>query len=514
MNNFMTLVSTNQKSVAPKNDGSTKDLKSNTKNSTKDFISILFDQIKNSAIIPSKSDIKIRPVSDITEKYSKKDEKPKTSSEILLGDILNIITQLKDDNSITKFPKFSDKMDKILNDESAKNDFKNIKNLDDVFKLSKKYNLALEDIKFTKVDIDTLKKDFPKLNFKDFFDIKQEEIPDTGKKPKQPHKTNKQVIIESLLKNQSTEKSDNLPKNILQTLLKDVDEDTKKVITKNNEEDKKLKVENYLKDEKTGTKNINEKTEQYARQEPSTPKKNSDKFINIQNTSPKKQSSISQKAPTQADISNLSTEYSKQLNKNEKDSNNPKESQTKHIDHKKAIKNSTVISDVKEQKNQIHQNTQETVLQTIKQSKMSVTKEMQNLTANTATDKDSQNENRENRSDSMVHKPEFKTQTDNQKTIKHTEEKQGINQFTNDLKEKMEQYKPPIMRVKMALNPKNLGEVEVTLIHRGNNLHVNITSNTNTMSLFTQNQAEFKNSLVNMGFTNLEMNFSDQNKQN
>jgi len=30
------------------------------------------------------------------------------------------------------------------------------------------------------------------------------------------------------------------------------------------------------------------------------------------------------------------------------------------------------------------------------------------------------------------------------------------------------------------------------------------------MSVFTQNQAEFKNSLVNMGFTNLEMNFSDQ----
>ena len=30
------------------------------------------------------------------------------------------------------------------------------------------------------------------------------------------------------------------------------------------------------------------------------------------------------------------------------------------------------------------------------------------------------------------------------------------------------------------------------------------------MNIFTQNQSEFKNSLVNMGFTNLEMNFSDQ----
>ena len=33
------------------------------------------------------------------------------------------------------------------------------------------------------------------------------------------------------------------------------------------------------------------------------------------------------------------------------------------------------------------------------------------------------------------------------------------------------------------------------------------------MSLFTQNQTEVKNALVSMGFTNLEMNFSDQNNK-
>ena len=49
------------------------------------------------------------------------------------------------------------------------------------------------------------------------------------------------------------------------------------------------------------------------------------------------------------------------------------------------------------------------------------------------------------------------------------------------------------------------------MVNRGNNLHVNFNSNTATMNLFLQNQAEFKNSLVNMGFTELEMNFSDQN---
>jgi flagellar hook-length control protein FliK len=98
------------------------------------------------------------------------------------------------------------------------------------------------------------------------------------------------------------------------------------------------------------------------------------------------------------------------------------------------------------------------------------------------------------------------------KTDKAIPLKESFNQFASDLKEKMEHYKPPIMKLQLSLNPKNLGSVDVTLLHRGNNLHVNITSNTNTMALFTQNQAEFKNSLVNMGFTNLEMNFSDQNQ--
>ncbi len=69
------------------------------------------------------------------------------------------------------------------------------------------------------------------------------------------------------------------------------------------------------------------------------------------------------------------------------------------------------------------------------------------------------------------------------------------------------------MKLKMNLKPQNLGEVEVTLINRGNNLIVNINSNTNTMTLFTQNQAEFKNSLVNMGFTNLSMNFGEKGQE-
>lgn len=100
-----------------------------------------------------------------------------------------------------------------------------------------------------------------------------------------------------------------------------------------------------------------------------------------------------------------------------------------------------------------------------------------------------------------------------QNNTKNITPKETLQHFSQDLKEAMDQYKAPITKLSITLNPHNLGEVEVTLVQRGNNLHINFNSNTNAMNLFIQNQAEFKNSLVNMGFTGLEMNFSDQGKR-
>ena len=91
--------------------------------------------------------------------------------------------------------------------------------------------------------------------------------------------------------------------------------------------------------------------------------------------------------------------------------------------------------------------------------------------------------------------------------------KETLSNFSSTLKEQVQTYKAPITRFNITLNPLNLGEVEITMVNRGNNLHVNFSSTTATMNLFLQNQAEFKNSLVNMGFTELEMNFSDQNQR-
>ncbi len=96
------------------------------------------------------------------------------------------------------------------------------------------------------------------------------------------------------------------------------------------------------------------------------------------------------------------------------------------------------------------------------------------------------------------------------KTKEPHDVKKTFNTFAAEFKEKVEAYKPPLMKIKMQLSPQSLGDVDVTLVSRGNNLQVNINSNNNTLALFVQNQAEFKNSLVNMGFSDLQMNFGDK----
>ncbi|EGV1312342.1 hypothetical protein JF032_000982 [Campylobacter jejuni] len=124
--------------------------------------------------------------------------------------------------------------------------------------------------------------------------------------------------------------------------------------------------------------------------------------------------------------------------------------------------------------------------------------------------KDKKNQDNLNKESKDLNKDFNKVTQNNARNITP---KETLQYFSQDLKEAVDQYKAPITKLSITLNPNNLGEVEVTLIQRGNNLHINFNSNANAMNLFIQNQAEFKNSLVNMGFTGLEMNFSDQGKR-
>ncbi len=92
--------------------------------------------------------------------------------------------------------------------------------------------------------------------------------------------------------------------------------------------------------------------------------------------------------------------------------------------------------------------------------------------------------------------------------IKVKEAKQTVAHFATTLKEAVENYKPPFTRIAMQLNPANLGEVDVTMIQRGNNVHISINSNNSAIALLAQHSVELKQQLANNGLGGATMQFN------
>ena len=99
--------------------------------------------------------------------------------------------------------------------------------------------------------------------------------------------------------------------------------------------------------------------------------------------------------------------------------------------------------------------------------------------------------------------------------VKLNEAKQMIKYLSQDVKTAIEDYKAPFTRVKVQLNPHKMGEVDVTIVQRGNNLHVNISSNTAAINALAINANELKTQLNNNGINNASLNFnnSEQNSE-
>ena len=86
-----------------------------------------------------------------------------------------------------------------------------------------------------------------------------------------------------------------------------------------------------------------------------------------------------------------------------------------------------------------------------------------------------------------------------------------VGHFASRLKEAIENYKPPMMQISLTLNPQSLGSVEVILKSRGKNLQVSVQSNPQAIALFHQNSAEFRQNLQQMGFSGVDVSFSNEN---
>lgn len=87
--------------------------------------------------------------------------------------------------------------------------------------------------------------------------------------------------------------------------------------------------------------------------------------------------------------------------------------------------------------------------------------------------------------------------------------KEVINQFSQRIREEILNYKPPFSKLTMELNPVELGKLEITITKKGKELQINVNANNaNALQAFMQNQNEFRATLSNVGFNNVELNFS------
>ncbi|HEF6452874.1 TPA: flagellar hook-length control protein FliK [Campylobacter jejuni] len=399
--------------------------------------------------------------------------------------ILSLLDKLKTDTADVKLANLSTQLSSLIKTEANFNALKGASNLSELLDIAKDLGLNVKNIKVDRL-LD-LKATFPNLDKADFFkgavdnvfkEIINNKISNVSKNLN--HNLENTTHTTSTHSTQKTNSKDsgsllsqtlkNLDSILSSKESKDLNKDFNKELNKNQEKNN-LNQEN-IQDQNKNLKNNDQNL-------------NLDKNLNKEIVK-----------DTQNLVSNLTQ---KDFNLNKEPKNNNKENKDikqNFFDQKLNFENLNKTQVVQNKENNANFNNNTTNKETFTQE--------QTKTHSENVDKNSLDE-----LNSLVKDLNKVTQNN----ARNITPKETLQYFSQDLKEAVDQYKAPITKLSITLNPNNLGEVEVTLIQRGNNLHINFNSNANAMNLFIQNQAEFKNSLVNMGFTGLEMNFSDQGKR-
>lgn len=440
--------------------------------------------------------------------------------------ILSLLDKLKADTADIKLANLSTQLSQLVKTEANFNALKSASNLSELLNIAKDLGLNVKNIKVDRL-LD-LKATFPNLDKANFFkgavdnvfkEIINNKLAHISKNLNQNVQNLNHTPHANLSQNSKMTKKDDT--SLLSQTLKNLDSILSSKESKHEKNDKvKSKIEEDVTDAKNTLKNI--KNDEFA--------KNLTEELNIKDKENK----------------DLNKDFNKELNKNQGDmqdqnKNLKNNDQNLNLDknlNKEIVKDTqNLVSNLtqkdfnlnKEPKNNNKEN------KDIKQNFFDQKLNFENLNKTQVVQN---KENNANFNNNTTNKETFtqeqtKTHSENvdknsldelnslvkdlnkvtQNNARNITPKETLQYFSQDLKEAVDQYKAPITKLSITLNPNNLGEVEVTLIQRGNNLHINFNSNANAMNLFIQNQAEFKNSLVNMGFTGLEMNFSDQGKR-
>ncbi|ELL5327979.1 flagellar hook-length control protein FliK [Campylobacter jejuni] len=521
------------------------DSKNSTQDDTESFLNSLLNSInETNEFLPDHMKISQKEVVNEAMSGLQKgafDESDKISifESASFMQILSLLDKLKTDTADVKLANLSTQLSSLIKTEANFNALKGASNLSELLDIAKDLGLNVKNIKVDRL-LD-LKATFPNLDKADFFkgavdnvfkEIINNKISNVSKNLN--HNLENTTHTTSTHSMQKTNSKDS--GSLLSQTLKNLDSILSSKESKHEKNDKvKSKIEEDTTDAKNTLKNI--KNDEFA--------KNLTEELNIKDK--KNQDNLNKESK------DLNKDFNKELNKNQEKNNLNQENIQ---DQNKNLKNNDQNLNLDKNLNkEIVKDTQKLV-SNLTQKDFNLNKEPKN---NNKENKDiKQNffdqklnfenlnktqvvqnkENNANFNNNTTNKETFtqeqtKTHSENvdknsldelnslvkdlnkvtQNNARNITPKETLQYFSQDLKEAVDQYKAPITKLSITLNPNNLGEVEVTLIQRGNNLHINFNSNTNAMNLFIQNQAEFKNSLVNMGFTGLEMNFSDQGKR-
>ena len=96
--------------------------------------------------------------------------------------------------------------------------------------------------------------------------------------------------------------------------------------------------------------------------------------------------------------------------------------------------------------------------------------------------------------------------------VKINESKQMMKYLSQDIKKAIDDYKPPFTRIKVSLNPQKLGEMDLTVVQRGKNVHINLSSNNAALNILTNNLNELKTQLNQNGINNASFSFNSQSQ--
>ncbi|ECO3391277.1 flagellar hook-length control protein FliK [Campylobacter jejuni] len=548
------------------------DSKNSTQDDTESFLNSLLNSIdETNEFLPDHMKISQKEVVNEAMNRLQKgafDESDKISifESASFMQILSLLDKLKTDTADVKLANLSTQLSSLIKTEANFNALKGASNLSELLDIAKDLGLNVKNIKVDRL-LD-LKATFPNLDKADFFkgavdnvfkEIINNKISNVSKNLN--HNLQNTTHTTSVHSTQKTNSKDS--GSLLSQTLKNLDSI---LSSKENKHEKNNKVKSKIEEDATDVKNTlkNIKNDEFAKnltEELNIKDKKNQDNLNKDNTKDAKNNEQIKK--DEKELNNLNKEskdlnkdlnkdFNKELNKNQEKNNLNQENIQ---DQNKNLKNNNQNLNLDKNSNQEIVKDARNLVSNLTQKDFSLNKEpknnnkenkdikqnffdqklnFENLNKTQAVQNKENNANFSNNTNKETFTQEqTKTHSENvdknnlddlnslvkdlskvtQNNARNITPKETLQHFSQDLKEVVDQYKAPITKLSITLNPNNLGEVEVTLMQRGNNLHINFNSNTNAMNLFIQNQVEFKNSLVNMGFTGLEMNFSDQGKR-